>query len=44
MVFEDAETFGGNIRVVDVKLDPKSSSAIIQFEEADGNYHYHHVC
>ncbi|XP_060564912.1 uncharacterized protein LOC132724117 [Ruditapes philippinarum] len=35
MVFEDAETFGGNIRVVDVKLDPKSSSAIIQFEEAD---------
>jgi hypothetical protein len=41
MVFEDAETFGGNICVVDVKQTPNSSSAIIQFAVADGYYHYH---
>ncbi|XP_060564917.1 uncharacterized protein LOC132724121 [Ruditapes philippinarum] len=35
VVFEDVETFGENISVVDVQLDPESSSAIIEFSETD---------
>ncbi|XP_060564916.1 protein mono-ADP-ribosyltransferase PARP14-like [Ruditapes philippinarum] len=35
VVFEDADTFGENISVEDVKLDPKTCSAVIKFAEAN---------
>jgi hypothetical protein len=38
VVFEDADTFGENISVEDVKLDPKTCSAIIKFAEANGDF------